>query len=247
MRIDILSIFPEFFESPLSVGIIKRAQNKGKVLIEVHNLRDYAKKKGYHQQVDDYPYGGGPGMVLKVEPIYYAVEAITKKYGRPYSILLSPDGELFTQYKANQLAKREHILLICGHYEGIDERASELCADTEISIGDYILSGGEAAALVIIDAITRLIPGVLGNKESIRNGPYLLDYPQYTRPREFFNLRVPEVLLSGNHKEIAKWRRKEALKRTLKRRPELIDLALKESYCLSQKEIDSLISEVKAI
>jgi tRNA (guanine37-N1)-methyltransferase len=211
MTIDVLTIFPRMFNAVLGESIIKRAQKKKKISIRIHNLRDYAKDK--HRKVDDKPFGGGAGMVLKVDPIYKAVKHIlkgaTKK--KVKVILLTPQGKRFNQRMAKRLAKLDRLILICGHYEGIDERVRKLLLGNEISIGDYILTCGELPSMVLIDALVRLIPGVLGNArsklmESFENS--LLEYPQYTRPASFYGIEVPKVLLSGNHKQIEKWRSK---------------------------------------
>ena len=232
MRIDLLTLFPEMFDSPFSVGIFKRAIDQGLVRLKIHNIRDYAHDK--HLTVDDYPYGGGAGMVLKPEPIFEAVEAIKadialkQEVGELPVILLSPQGRLFTQQIAQELSGYSNIILICGRYEGVDERVCEYLVTDEISIGDYVLSGGELAAMVVVDAVVRLLPGVLGSEASLMDESHtsgLLEYPQYTRPAVFRGWSVPEVLLSGNHAQIAKWRREQALTRTLKRRPELLDKA----------------------
>jgi len=225
MRIDILCLFPEMFASPLDQSIVKRAREQGFVDIVIHNIRDYTYDK--HHTADDYPYGGGPGMVLKPEPIFEAVEAIKQEMGGSVPvILLSPQGRLFSQSVAQELALQPHLVLICGHYEGLDERVCEHLATDEISIGDYVLSGGELAALVVVDAIVRLIPGVLGSQDSASNDSHsdgLLEYPQYTRPQVYRGWSVPAVLVSGNHAEIAQWRRRQAILRTAKRRPDLLD------------------------
>ncbi len=230
MRIDVITIFPELIENYTSASILKKAQEKNLVKIKVHNLRWFALDR--HQTVDDYPFGGGPGMVLKPEPIYRAVNFI-KSYTRsiPRIILPSPQGKVFHQQKAQELAKENHLLFICGRYQGIDERILNLLKCEEISIGDYVLSGGELPALVIIEAVVRLIPGVLGDGESIEYDSFaggLLGPPQFTRPRVFQNLAVPQVLLSGNHQLIAKWRHEKALEKTKKVRPELLNLVKKE-------------------
>jgi tRNA (guanine37-N1)-methyltransferase len=226
MQIDILCLFPETFVSPLNQSIIKRAREQGLVNIVIHNIRDYTSDR--HHTVDDYSYGGGPGMVLKPEPIFDAVEAVKKKLGASEVpvILLTPQGRLFSQSVAKELALHPHLMLICGHYEGFDERVCEYLATDEISIGDYVLSGGELAALVVVDATIRLIPGVLGSDESASSDSHsngLLEYPQYTRPPVYRGWSVPSVLLSGNHGEIARWRRRQAILRTAKRRPELLE------------------------
>ena len=229
MHIDILTLFPEMFQGPFSTGIFQRAIDGKLISISLHNIRDYTHDK--HATVDDYPYGGGAGMVLKPEPIFEAVESIIGKQGvsDPLPIiLLTPQGRLFSQQIAAELSTREHIILICGHYEGVDERVCEHLVTDEISIGDYVLSGGELAAMVLVDAVVRLIPGVLGSPASLREDSHvsgLLEYPQYTRPAVYEGWSVPEVLLSGNHAQIARWRREQAILRTLKRRPELLDTA----------------------
>lgn len=223
MIVTVLTLFPRIFDSPLDESLIKKARDKGLLDFNIINIRDFA--TDIHRTCDDAPYGGGPGMVMKVEPIWRAMEHIEKTFGRPRFILLTPHGRIFTEQRAHGLARSNHIALICGRYEGIDERLLSL-VDDEISIGDYVLSGGEAAALVVIDAVARHIPGVLGNEaspqdESFRDG--LLEHPQYTRPPSFMETTVPEVLLSGNHEQIRRWRRKESLRRTLLRRPDLME------------------------
>lgn len=221
MRIDILTIFPQMFAGPFAESIIKRAREKGLVAINLVNIRDYSRDK--HKSVDDYPYGGGAGMVMKPEPVFLATEAVRGKNSRV--ILLSPQGEVLRQEKVRELARRPHLILICGHYEGVDERIRERLVDEEISIGDYILTGGELPAMVLVDAVVRLIPGVLGTPVSLEEESFsrdLLEYPQYTRPREFRGLQVPEILLSGNHQEVARWRREQAIRRTLEKRPDLL-------------------------
>ncbi len=209
------------FTGPLDESIIKRARKAGLVEINIHNLRDYAHDK--HKTVDDRPFGGGPGMLLKPEPIFEAVEHLARENTRV--ILLSPIGRVFNQSIARELAKCEHLLLICGAYEGFDERVRQHLAHDELSIGDYILTNGALPAMVIIDAVVRLVPGVLGDDQSAQDESFmrgLLEYPQYTRPAEFRGMRVPEVLLSGNHEEIAKWRAQQARLRTIQRRPDLL-------------------------
>ncbi|MDD2689065.1 MAG: tRNA (guanosine(37)-N1)-methyltransferase TrmD [Candidatus Omnitrophica bacterium] len=225
MRIDIITIFPKMFEPVLRESIIKRAQSKGKVKIYLHNLRDYTLDK--HRKVDDRPFGGGCGMVMSAEPIFRAVEDIKSKSKskKLKAVLLCPQGERLTQKINKRLAKYKHLILICGHYEGVDERVRRYLVDEEISIGDYVLTGGELPAMVLVDALVRLLPGVLGDKNSLNFESFegnLLEYPQYTRPSEFRDMRVPEVLLSGDHKKIEEWRRQESLKRTRQRRPDLL-------------------------
>jgi len=230
MRIDILTLFPQMFEVPFSFGIFKRAIDNGLVSLNLYNIRDYTHDK--HHTADDYPYGGGAGMVLKPEPIFEAVEAIKAEVideeGELPVILLTPQGRLFSQQIALELSQYRHLVLICGHYEGVDERVREHLATDEISIGDYVLTGGEVPAMVVLDAVLRLVPGVLGSEESPLEDSHasgLLEYPQYTRPADFRGWSVPEVLLSGNHARIAKWRREQIIRRTLERRPELLNKA----------------------
>lgn len=221
--IHVLTLFPEFFESPFNVSIIKRALDKGLIQIELINIRDFSRDK--HKKVDDYPYGGGSGMVMKPEPIFEAVDYVEKTIEgeRRRIILMSPQGKTFNQSLARELSTEKNLVFICGHYEGIDERVKTLITD-EISIGDYILTGGEIPALAIIDAVTRLVPGVLGSSQSLEEESFsdgLLEYPQYTRPEVYRGLKVPDVLLSGNHKEIELFRRRESLIRTREKRPDL--------------------------
>ena len=221
MKITILTLFPNMFSTVLSDSIIKKAKENKLVEIEIINFREYSTNK--HKTVDDTPYGGGPGMLLAVPPIYNAIESIEGNKDA-LKILLTPQGKTYKQSKAKALARKNHIILICGHYEGFDERVREYI-DEEISIGDYVLTGGEIAALAVIDSVVRLIPGVIGSSESFVNDSFYedsLDYPQYTKPREFNGLIVPEVLLNGNHAKIAKWRDEMKNKRTLNRRPDLI-------------------------
>lgn len=224
IRFDILSIFPEMFASPLNCSIVKRAREKGLVEIHIHNIRDYAEDR--HKMTDDAPYGGGGGMVMKVEPIDRALASILPDREGVLTILLTPQGETFSQKMAEEMSLCSRIVLLCGHYEGVDERVRDHLVDKEISTGDYILTGGELSAMVMIDAISRLIPGVLGNCESASSDSFstgLLEYPHYTRPSDYRGWPVPEVLLSGNHREILAWRRRESLKRTYVRRPELLE------------------------
>lgn len=221
MRIDIITLFPGMFQGPFEESIVKRAVDRGLLDIRVHNLRDYA--EGRHQVVDDYPYGGGVGMVLKPDPVYAAVDSVRSEGARV--VLLSAQGRLLTQAAAGELSRLAHLVLVCGHYEGVDERVAQGLADDEISIGDYVLTGGEIPAMVVCDAVVRLIPGVLGAAESARDESFadgLLEYPHYTRPPDFRGAAVPEVLLSGNHAKVAEWRRAQSLLRTLRRRPELL-------------------------
>ena len=255
MKFQIITIFPEFFRGPLDYGIVRRAREAGIIDITLHDLRDFTSDR--HRTVDDRPFGGGEGMVLKPEPLFGCVESLdmapieerrTGSAGQSV-ILLSPQGQMFTQAVAQELAALERIVMICGRYEGVDERVAEELADREISVGDYVLSGGELAAAVIVDTVTRLLPGALGNEASARQESFtadggariavaengaavpdstcssggLLDYPHYTRPAEFRGLTVPEVLVGGNHEQIRKWRRKKALEKTLRNRPDLLE------------------------
>ncbi|MGC8794440.1 MAG: tRNA (guanosine(37)-N1)-methyltransferase TrmD [Bryobacteraceae bacterium] len=229
MIFHVLTIFPDFFRGPLDYGVLARARKSGLLEVRVHNLRDFAHDR--HRTVDDRPFGGGEGMVLKPEPIFEAVESIwPERHPGRRVILLSAQGRLFNQKMARELAGYDELFLICGRYEGVDERVAQHLADEEVSIGDYVLSGGELAAAVLIDVIARLLPGVLGNEASARSESFsaegdelaILDYPQYTRPAEFRGWRVPEVLLSGNHAEIRRWRRQAAWEKTLRLRPDLL-------------------------
>ncbi len=225
MRFDVLTIFPGLFSAHLEEGMLGRAFKRGLVDIRPIDIRDFA--EGTHKATDDRPYGGGDGMVMTPEPMFRALESVDR-LERSTVILLSPQGETFDQSIAWELAKLDQIVLTCGRYEGVDERIRSMCVDRELSIGDYVLSGGELCALVVMDAVTRLIPGALGGKKSILEDSFqdgLLEYPQYTRPRIFHGEGVPSVLLSGNHEKIRLWRRKEALKRTLERRPDLLKKA----------------------
>jgi tRNA (guanine37-N1)-methyltransferase len=230
LRFDVITIFPDFFRGAFDHGIIRRAQSAGLIDVRAHDLREWTVDK--HRMVDDRPFGGGDGMVLKVEPIFAAVEDLTgasalERYPEGTRvILLSPQGRVFTQAVAAELAEAAHVVLICGRYEGVDERVAEALATDEISIGDYVLSGGEPAAVVVVDAIIRLIPGALGSETSSVNESFsegLLDYPHYTRPPEFRGMRVPEVLLTGHHAEIARWRAHQALRKTERNRPDLLE------------------------
>jgi len=246
MKADIVTIFPDFFRGPLDHGITRRASEMGLAKIEVHDLRQFTHDR--HRTVDDRPFGGGEGMVLKPEPLFECLESLRlaprseRTAGKQCVILLSAQGEKFTQKLASQLAALDRIVLICGRYEGVDERVADFLADREISIGDYVLSGGELAAAVIIEAVTRLLPGAVGNEASTRQESFtahvpakaqgadstcgsggLLDYPHYTRPAEFRGMAVPEVLVNGNHLEIRRWRREQALKKTLRNRPDLLE------------------------
>ncbi|WP_025717225.1 tRNA (guanosine(37)-N1)-methyltransferase TrmD [Paenibacillus sp. 1-18] len=249
MRVDVLTLFPEMFDGVFSASILGKARDKGIVSLQAINFRQYAGNK--HGQVDDTPYGGGGGMVLKPDPIFAAVEALLDESERsilegadevvhnekndanadlkaPRIILMCPQGETFTQKKAEELAKEDHLIFICGHYEGYDERIREHLVTDELSVGDYVLTGGELPAMVVIDSVTRLLPGVLGNETSAITDSFstgLLEYPHYTRPAEFRGWKVPDVLLSGHHVNIDAWRRQEALRRTVERRPDLLEKA----------------------
>jgi tRNA (guanine37-N1)-methyltransferase len=224
MQIDILTLFPEMFEGPFGHSIIRRAVEKNQVDIRLHNIRDYSTSK--HRTVDDYPYGGGPGMVMMIEPIARCIESLKEKTEYDEIIYLSPDGEPLRQKLLNRLSTCRNIILLCGHYKGIDERIREHFITREISIGDYVLSGGELAAAVVTDALIRLMPGVLNDETSALSDSYqdnLLSPPAYTRPAEFRGWKVPEILLSGNEKEIVRWRLEQSLERTRQRRPELLE------------------------
>ena len=224
MKIDVITIFPKMVEAGLTEGVVGRARTAGVLDIVVHNLRDFTTDK--HHVVDDVPFGGGPGMVMKPEPFFAALSAIRETRGAPEVVaMLTPAGGRFTQDGAKRLASKGHLVLLCGRYEGIDERVREALATEEISIGDYVLSGGEVPALAVIDAVARLVPGVVGDDQSVEADSFtrgLLDYPHYTRPAEYEGRKVPDVLLSGHHGEIRKWRREAALARTVDRRPDLL-------------------------
>ncbi|WP_172369710.1 tRNA (guanosine(37)-N1)-methyltransferase TrmD [Sporosarcina jiandibaonis] len=227
MKIDILSLFPEMFEGVLHSSIMKKAQENDAVEFDVVDFRDYSENK--HRKVDDYPYGGGAGMVLKPEPLFAAVEAVSSKGNTtPRVILMCPQGERFTQKKAEELAKEEHLVFVCGHYEGYDERIREHLVTEELSLGDFVLTGGEIAAMAIVDSVVRLLPNVLGNEDSSVLDSFstgLLEHPQYTRPANFNGMEVPEVLLSGNHAKIDQWREEQSLIRTYERRKDLLKTA----------------------
>lgn len=228
MKIHVITAFPNLFVGPLDESIIKRAREKQLVEIYLHDLRDYSNDR--HRRIDDYPYGGGPGMILKPEPIFNCIESVLERYQihNPYMIYLTPQGQRYNQAKAKELAQQEHLILLCGHYKGVDERVREFWQMDEISIGDYVLTGGELPALVIIDSVVRLIPGAISDLDSAKTDSFyqnLLDCPYYTRPEVFRGMAVPSVLLSGHHAEIEKWRKNEAIKRTLKVRPDLLNQA----------------------
>jgi tRNA (guanine37-N1)-methyltransferase len=241
IRFDILTLFPEMFDSPFGFSILKRAAEKGLLETCLHNIRDFAEDK--HRITDDAPYGGGGGMVMKVEPIDRALKSIVGERHNDLIVLLTPQGKPFNQACAEELSSYSRIVLVCGHYEGVDERVRTHLVDREISIGDYILTGGELSAMVVVEAVARLIPGVLGNNESASMDSFsdgLLEYPHYTRPADYKGMKVPEVLVSGNHREILGWRRRESLKRTALKRP---DLLKKASLSDRDKEILKSIDE----
>jgi tRNA (guanine37-N1)-methyltransferase len=221
MEFDILTLFPRIFEGPLDESILKRARDSGLVQVRVHNLRDYTHDK--HRVVDDRPYGGGPGMLMKPEPIFEAVEKLQR--ADSCVVLMTPQGRPFTQARAQEFARRPHLVVICGHYEGVDERVREALVDDEVSIGDYVLTNGALAAAVVVDAVVRLLPGAIGHEQSASDDSFatgMLEGPQYTRPPEFRGMGVPDVLLSGNHEAIAQWRQAQARQRTEDRRPDLL-------------------------
>lgn len=241
MRIDVLTLFPRMFEGPLGESIIGKAREKGLLEINVSNFRDYSDNK--HQTVDDYPYGGGAGMLLKVQPVYDNIKAIEEAAPETKKrvILLDPAGKPFDQKMAEEFSTEEHLVFICGHYEGYDERIRSLVTD-EVSLGDYVLTGGELGAMVMIDATVRLLPEVLGNQTSAQTDSHstgLLEHPQYTRPAEFKGMKVPEVLMNGNHKLIKQWQLKESLRRTFQRRPDML-----ENYPLTE-EMQKLLKEIE--
>jgi tRNA (guanine37-N1)-methyltransferase len=240
LRFDIITIFPGMFESPFNESILKRAHDKGLLEFRTHDLRDYSLNK--HKKVDDYPFGGGVGLVMNVEPIARAIEAVKKEVPKARTLLMSPSGKPFNQEKARELSAEQNLILVCGRYEGVDERVRLHCVDEEISIGDYVLSGGEIAAMAVVDAVSRLVPGVLGDENSVIEESFsdsLLEYPQYTRPRDFNGYKVPEVLVSGNHKEIQNWQRKESLRKTAEVRPDLLNkLKLTDQDKVALKELN---------
>ena len=228
MKIDVLTLFPGMFSGPLDESIVKRAREAGLLELKIHNLRDYTHDR--HRTVDDRPFGGGPGMVLKPEPIFEAVEQLRSP--ETHVVLLSPAGRPFSQAVAREMSQKSHVLMVCGSYEGFDERIRTHLADDELSIGDYVLTNGALPAMVVVDAVTRLLPGALGDEESAADESFaagLLEYPHYTRPAEYRGWKVPEVLLSGNHAEIEKWRREQSRARTAQRRPDLLKAKTEEN------------------
>jgi len=243
MRFDIITIFPEIFIEVFDFGIVRRAVEAGLIEIHIHDLRDHTTDR--HRQVDDRPFGGGAGMVMKPEPLFRAVETLTRDGLETPVALLSPQGRLFSQSVAEEYAQQPQLIMICGRYEGVDERVVEHLITDEVSIGDYVLSGGEIPAMVVVDAVTRLVPGALGCEESAERESFadgLLDHPQYTRPSEYRGLTPPEVLLSGNHAEIERWRRRKALEKTVRRRPDLIrNRRLSQD---EQREVEEILKEM---
>ncbi|WP_132746084.1 tRNA (guanosine(37)-N1)-methyltransferase TrmD [Scopulibacillus darangshiensis] len=244
MRIDVLSLFPEMFKAVFEQSILKKAADSGSVSYDVTNFRDYAENK--HQRVDDYLYGGGAGMLLMAQPIFDAVAALRKRSdSKPRIVMMTPQGERYQQRHAENLAKEDHLIFLCGHYEGFDERIREQLVTDEISIGDYVLTGGELASMVVIDSVVRLLPGVLGNETSAHTDSFsngLLEHPQYTRPADFRGLKVPDALISGNHALVDEWRHKESLRRTYLRRPDLLsdrDITEQEAKWLEEFKRES--------
>ncbi len=241
MRVDIITLFPSMFKNPFNESMIKRAKEKEILEIKLHDLRQFTHDK--HRTVDDAPHGGGAGMVMKPRPLFEAVEKIKEEINSSSRvILLSPQGRVLNQEKVKELAKERVLIFICGHYEGVDERVREHLVDEEISLGDYVLTGGELAAMVVVDAVARMLPGVLGSENSAREDSFyegLLDYPQYTRPSDFRGWKVPSVLLSGNHQKVKEWRRKKMLEATLRKRPDLL-----ETLRLNQED-KKLLEEIK--
>jgi len=227
IRFDVLTLFPEMFESVLGDSIIAKAREKGLIEMNFINIRDFSKNK--HKKTDDYPYSGGGGMLMTPQPIYDAYQSIVKDLDyKPYTIYMSPQGRVFKQETAVELSKYEHIVILCGHYEGVDQRIIDMLVDCEISIGDFVLTGGEIPAMAVIDSVARMIPGVLASQSSYENESHfsgLLEYPQYTRPEEFMGMKIPDVLISGHHAKIEEWKRHEALKNTFIKRPDMLDNA----------------------
>jgi tRNA (guanine37-N1)-methyltransferase len=245
MVVDIITIFPAMVEAAMTDGVVARARDRGLVDLRVRDLREFTTDR--HRSVDDVPYGGGPGMVMKPEPLVRAVERIRTSRGTPDAvILLSPQGTRFTQREAARLSRCSHIVLLCGRYEGMDERVPELVGAEEISLGDFVVSGGELPAMIIVDAVSRLVPGVVGDEQSVAEDSFargLLDHPHYTRPAEFAGKKVPDVLLSGHHADVRRWRRRTALERTLERRPDLIEQAALDDE--DRELLEEIIKEKK--
>ena len=227
MRFDVLTLFPDMFNAVLGDSIISRARDKGLVEMNFINIRDYSLNK--HKKTDEYPYSGGGGMLMTPQPIYDAYQSIVKDLDyKPYTIYMSPQGKVLNQQMAVDLSEKKHIVILCGHYEGVDQRILDMLVDCEISIGDFVLTGGEIPAMAVIDSVARMIPGVLSSQSAYENESHfsgLLEYPQYTRPEEFMGMKVPDVLLSGNHAKIEEWKRQESLRNTLKKRPDLLEKA----------------------
>lgn len=227
IRFDVLTLFPDMFRAVLGDSIINRAVEKGIIELNFIDIRDFTENK--HRKVDDYPYSGGGGMLMAAQPIYDAYQSIAKDLDyKPFTVYMSPQGKVFNQKMAVELAEYKHIVILCGHYEGVDQRVLDMIADAEISLGDFVLTGGEIPAMAVIDAVSRMIPGVLANENSYSDESHfsgLLEYPQYTRPEEFMGVKIPEVLISGHHANINKWKRQEALRNTLKKRPDLLEKA----------------------
>ena len=246
MKFDIVTIFPRMVEAGIAEGVVSRGIAAGILDVRVHDLRDFTTDR--HRSVDDVPYGGGPGMVMKPEPLVRAVEQITRTRGRPDAvILLSPQGARFTQGEAVRLSGRSHIVLLCGRYEGMDERVPEIVDAEEISLGDFVVSGGELPAMIVVDAVSRLVPGVVGDQQSVAEDSFargLLDHPHYTRPAEYGGRKVPEVLLSGHHADVRRWRKRTALERTLERRPDLIEHAALDDE--DRELLDEIMKERKS-
>jgi len=242
MRIHIITAFPNLLNGPLDESIIKRGREKKLIEISIHDLRKYSSDK--HHKVDDYPYGGGPGMILKPEPIFACIEYLLESYEikDPYLIFLTPQGKTYTQAKAIELSQKEELIFLCGHYKGVDERVRDYWKFDEISIGDYVLTGGELPALVVIDSVIRLVPGVISDLNSAKTDSFyqnMLDCPYYTRPEEFKGMKVPDVLLSGHHAQITEWRQQEALKRTSRVRNDLLDLNIENKYGIIEDKKDN--------
>lgn len=244
IRFDVLTLFPDMFRAVLGDSIINRAAEKGIIELNFIDIRDFTKNK--HRKVDDYPYSGGGGMLMAAQPIYDAYQSIVKDLDyKPFTVYMSPQGKVFTQKTAVELSEYKHIVILCGHYEGVDQRVLDMIVDAEISVGDFVLTGGEIPAMAVIDAVSRMIPGVLSNENSYSDESHfsgLLEYPQYTRPEEFMGVRIPDVLISGHHANINKWKRQEALRNTLKKRPDMLEKAE-----LSKEDLEFLESIKKGM